>query len=260
MAGGGRAHDQPEAGPSGTARPAVAGHSGGGPMSAFEVVLEIQESDMAADRLRHRRETLAERAELASVEERLEALESRLAAARARHAVVAERQAKLEAEAAALDRRIGEIDRRLYSGTVSASRELLAMSAEIDSLRGLCTSVENDALAAMEEAEPLAARAALGAEADRLRAAIVEAESVIDDEVAAQERVKAGMVGSVPVELLARYERLRAQLGGIGAARLVGSSCSGCHLTLPMSELARIKKRPLDELVFCDQCGRILVR
>ena len=235
---------------------------------AFETLLEIQERDTAADRLRHRRATLPERAELSSLEDRLAALEIRLAAARARHAAVAQRQTTLEAEAAAVHRRIGEIDRRLYSGTVSASRELQAMSAEIDSLKALCASVEDDALAAMEEAEPLAEEvskleaegASLRSEADRVRATIAEAESAIDAEVAAQEQVKAGMVGSVPVELLARYERLRAQLGGIGAARLVGSSCSGCHLTLPMSELARIKKRPRDELVFCDQCGRILVR
>lgn len=237
-------------------------------MSAFETLLEIQEIDTAADRLRHRRATLAERAELEALEQQVAAIEARLVAARARHAVVAERQAKLEAEVAALDRRIGEVDRRLYSGTVSASRELLAMSAEIESMKALRSSLENDALAAMEEAEPLAddvagleaQRAAVGDDADRLRDAIAEAEAVIDADVAAQEELKAGMVGTVPAPLMASYEQLRAKLGGIGAARLVGSSCAGCHLTLPMSELARIKRQPRDELVFCDQCGRILVR
>lgn len=223
---------------------------------------------MAADRLRHRRATLVERRELTTVEERQEAVQSRLAAARARHAVVAERQDRLEAEAAALDRRIGEIDRRLYSGTVSASRELQAMSAEIDSLKALRSLVESDALAAMEEADPLAEQvseleaegAALDGDAERLRVALAEAEAAIDAEVAVQEQAKEGMAGSVPAELLDTYEQLRAKLGGVGAARLVGSSCSGCHLTLPMSELARIKKKPPDELVLCDQCGRILVR
>ena len=49
-------------------------------------------------------------------------------------------------------------------------------------------------------------------------------------------------------------------LGGVGAARLVGPSCTGCHLTLPAQELDRIRREPPDALVFCDQCGRILVR
>lgn len=237
-------------------------------MSAFDTLLEIQERDTAADRLRHQRATLPERAELAALGAQLAALETRLVGARGRSGLVADRQAKLEAEVAGLDKRIGEIDRRLYSGEVSASRDLQAMSAEIDSLKALRSLVESDAFAAMEEAEPLGQEVAkLEAEwaagddrAGQLRAAIAAAEADMDAEVAAHEQAKAEMAAAVPAELLSTYERLRARLGGIGAARLVGSSCSGCHLTLPMSELARIKRQAPDELVFCDQCGRILVR
>jgi predicted nucleic acid-binding Zn-ribbon protein len=46
----------------------------------------------------------------------------------------------------------------------------------------------------------------------------------------------------------------------VGAARVVGSSCGGCHLTLPATELDRIRRAEPDALVTCDQCGRILVR
>ena len=49
---------------------------------------------------------------------------------------------------------------------------------------------------------------------------------------------------TVPADLLARYERLRTTLAGTGAARLVGGSCSGCHLTLPAMEVDRIRKAP----------------
>ncbi|MDQ1445435.1 MAG: C4-type zinc ribbon domain, partial [Acidimicrobiaceae bacterium] len=45
-----------------------------------------------------------------------------------------------------------------------------------------------------------------------------------------------------------------------GAAKLVGSNCSGCHLSLPATELDRIRHGSPDQVVFCDQCGRILVR
>ena len=45
-----------------------------------------------------------------------------------------------------------------------------------------------------------------------------------------------------------------------GAARLVGGSCSGCHLVLPSMEVDRIRKAPPDAVITCDQCGRILVR
>jgi uncharacterized protein len=82
---------------------------------------------------------------------------------------------------------------------------------------------------------------------------------VVDAELVARRQERETTSAAVPAELLDTYERLREKLGGIGAARLVGSSCTGCHLTLPATELDRIKRAPSDALVFCDQCGRILV-
>jgi predicted nucleic acid-binding Zn-ribbon protein len=237
-------------------------------MSALQTLLEVQERDTAADRLRHRRTTLAERAELAGLEQQLGALDTRLEEARARRDRVVERQVRLDADIRLLDDRVAELERLLYGGTVSASRELQAMVAEVNSIKARRSRLEDDALAAIEEGEPLVAevsaleeqRAALLAEAARVRGVIAEAEAAIDAEIAVEEEAKAELSGAVPPELLSTYERLREKMGGIGAARLVGGSCSGCHLTLPMSELARIKKEPPEALVLCDQCGRILVR
>jgi uncharacterized protein len=59
--------------------------------------------------------------------------------------------------------------------------------------------------------------------------------------------------------LLATYERLRARLGGVGVARLVGTHCDGCHLTLSAVELDRVRHLPDGEVYTCEQCGRILV-
>ena len=64
----------------------------------------------------------------------------------------------------------------------------------------------------------------------------------------------------VPAELLARYDALRAQLGGVAVARLVGGRCDGCHLALAQAALERIRLAPPDELVECEECGRLLVR
>ena len=44
--------------------------------------------------------------------------------------------------------------------------------------------------------------------------------------------------------LLERYEQLRHDLGGIAVARLVGTNCGGCHLTLSAVELDRIRHQP----------------
>src|SRR5207249_4949559 len=83
-------------------------HPGGAPVTGpvLERLLAVQDRDTAADRLRHRRETLPERAELAALTERAGDLRARLTDAEARLAVVAGRQAELEEELAATEGRI----------------------------------------------------------------------------------------------------------------------------------------------------------
>ena len=63
----------------------------------------------------------------------------------------------------------------------------------------------------------------------------------------------------LPADLAERYERLRSHLGGVGAARLVGDRCDGCHLTLPSVEVERIHHLSADTFATCPQCDRILV-
>lgn len=237
-------------------------------MSRFEGLLAVQDLDLAIDQLRHRRAHLPERAELKQVEAQRAALATELATAVAARDEVAERQAGFEKDIAASEGRIGEIDKRMYSGEVSASKDLQAMATEIEHLKARVSKLEDAALEAMEEREPLdAAVAELEARdtglvelGDRLRAAIVEAEAEIDGELATEVEQRAGAAGAVPEDLLGEYERLRTRLGGIGAARLEHGTCMGCRMKLPATEIDRIKHQPPDVLVHCDQCGRILVR
>lgn len=237
-------------------------------MTALERLLLVQGHDTAIDRLRHQRARLPERTRLAELQERHAQLDARIASTQARLDAVERRQAVLESDVAAADRRIREIEKRMYSGEVSATRDLLAMTAEIEALKTRRSSLEDDALAAMEEAEPLVAEAAdleserevVGSQTVEVRSAIADAEARLDDEAGAEAKSRSEAAEQVPADLLETYETLRSSLGGVGAARLVGTSCSGCHLTLPASEVARLKREPPDTLVLCDQCGRILVR
>ena len=236
-------------------------------MSVFEVLLEVQASDTAADQLRHRRATLAERAELAAAGTRAVEVQAKLAETKAQRAEVLARQAGVDAAIGTAGERIKEIEGRLYSGQVSATKDILAMTAEVESIKSRRSGLEDDLMATMEAEEPLAAEVAelegvlagLEADADRLRALIAEGEGVIDAELADVNCVREEQAARIPADLLATYEKLRARLRGEGAARVSGRSCSGCHLTLPAQEVERIKRAGPDDLVLCDQCGRILV-
>jgi predicted nucleic acid-binding Zn-ribbon protein len=235
---------------------------------SFEALLAVQDLDTSLDQHRRRRAGLPERGELAAVDTWLASVNSRLAAAAGQRDEVAGRQDALESELNTTQARASEISKRLYGGTVSATRDLQAMAGEIESLTARAAGLEAKVFALMEEREPLDAEVtAIEGEKERLMATrsgieerIAAAESEIDAEIALVTGQRNEAAATVPGELMATYERLRTRLGGVGAARLVGPSCTGCHLTLPATELDRIRRGPPDTLVFCDQCGRILIR
>ena len=236
-------------------------------MSVFEVLLEVQESDTGADRLVYRRANLPERGGLAANAARTADVRATLEDTAARRSEVLGRQAKIEAAIGSAGERIKAIEGRLYSGQVSATKDILAMTAEVESLKSRRLSLEDDLLATMEEEEPLAAEvsdldgvlAALAVEAAGLRASLSEGEAAVDAELSVVVGDRQAKAAQLPSDLLSTYEALRARLGGEGAARLSGRSCSGCHLTLPAQDVERIKRAAPDDLVLCDQCGRILV-
>lgn len=234
----------------------------------FEQLLEVQERDSALDQLAYERETLPERAVVASAEARLADLRARAAVLDNRRQELATNEQRLEEEIASVVARIQQLERRMYGGEVSASRELSAMDEEVRSLGRRRSSLEDREIELMEEREPVdrelgalaTEQSKVDQERERANAALAAAEAVIDEKAARELEARDAAAAGLPSALLAEYERLRKRLGGVGAARFVNGSCTGCHLTLPASELDRIRRAPPDALLTCEQCGRILVR
>ncbi|MCZ7526477.1 MAG: C4-type zinc ribbon domain-containing protein [Acidimicrobiia bacterium] len=174
---------------------------------------------------------------------------------------------RLEGEARALEDREREVDRRMYSGEVSSPRELQAMQADVDQLRRHRRMVEDRELEAMEAREALdrevagveAERATVQAELDRLGASLADQEAAIDAELAVELEARDKLASDIAADLLALYERCRERARGVGVARLVGSTCQGCHLSIPATEVDRIRREPPDTVAHCDNCGCILV-
>jgi len=235
--------------------------------AALEALLALQDLDTKVDQQRHRRANLPERARLAQIEAQMADAGAARSASASQLEVVANRQAEAERDLQATEQRVKQVNAVLYGGTVSASRELQAMAADVDGLKKRVSELEDKVLALLEEREPLDRDIAeLDAQLARLaelrEAALAEvaaAERVVDQELARLEALRPALASAVPDDLLARYERLRAHLGGVAVARLVGGRCDGCHLSLPAVELDRMRHQPAGHLENCEQCGRILV-
>ena len=71
---------------------------------------------------------------------------------------------------------------------------------------------------------------------------------------------RAAAVAAVGEDLVALYERIRSSHAGIGAAELRQRRCGGCHIELNQVDMNRITQAPADEVLRCEECGRILVR
>ena len=233
----------------------------------FDTLIEVQGHDTTIDQLRRRIDSLPERLELREVEKRQNALIASAAEVKTQVDDLAGRQRTLEDQIAAAAKRRHQIEKRMESGEVSASRDLLAMDEEVHQLSARQAQFEEDEIALLEEEEPFdsqlleheAAAAALATDAARLNAAVAEAEAAISVSIASEEALRAESASRLPDELAVRYEGLRKRLGGVGAARLVGDRCDGCHLTLSSVEVERIRRLPAEEFATCAQCDRILV-
>jgi predicted nucleic acid-binding Zn-ribbon protein len=236
--------------------------------AALDALLEVQALDTIADQLRHRRDHLPERAELADRNAKLSELEAGAGEVQSERDTIAASEKRLEDEIALVAEKAKGADQKLYSGTVNVPRELTALQDEIASLQRRKGQLEDQELELMEQAEPLdatlaemaTARSTLDAEAVILSAAIAESEAAIDEELADVVANRSRAVDGVPAELLREYEALRGALGGIGVARLSGNRCEGCHLALSAVDVDRIRHEPDDALVHCTECGRLLVR
>jgi predicted nucleic acid-binding Zn-ribbon protein len=233
----------------------------------LEALIQVQAHDTLLDQLRHRVGTLPERAELRAVEERRATVAAELAQVQARVDDLAGRQRQLEEQITAAADRRHVIERRMESGDVPTARDLQAMDHEVQQLGARQARFEDEEIALLEEEEPIdavlsehqAAAAALDAERDRLRAAIAVAEEEVQASIVEEEAQRRASAVDLPTALAERYEFLRSRLGGVGAARLVGDRCDGCHLTLPSVDVERIRNLPPEQFATCTQCDRILV-
>jgi len=237
-------------------------------VSALDDLLALQVLDTRLDQLRHQLSALPVRTELTETIARRSEAAASAAIVQARLKELRDEQSHLEDEALAVEAKAGSIESNLYSGTVVAHKDLEALQAEHRMLKSRQAHLEDRAIGVMEDAEPVESESAamdallgglddqiLGLE-ERLR---VESGDVgIELEQATAERVAA--VEQVASELLAAYEPLRKQMGGIAVAKLTGSRCEGCRMEIPSAQLESVRKAPADSIANCPECGRILVR
>ena len=230
-------------------------------------LLALQDEDIHIDQLVHRRRHLPEQQTLDAVNSASSTLAASTLPTRQRRDELALQAEAIEHESAEIATRIATIEARVRSGAASSYRDQEAMAAEVASLAARRGELDDHELELLEETEPLEAVLVEVAEREReldtqraaATIAVDAATELLDAEILAARARRAPLVGAVPGPLLEEYERIRHRLGGVGIARLIRNTCSGCHLTLAATEIDHLRHGPAGSVGHCEQCGRILV-
>jgi predicted nucleic acid-binding Zn-ribbon protein len=230
-------------------------------------LLDVAALDTRITQLDHKSKTLPERA-------RLTELNAQLPIAADAAALLSAQIGDLEREIARIEGEVEQVraratkDRDLLEGGTASAQVLESLQHELETLARRQGELEEAELEVLEQAETLNdQRKVAQAVEGELLAARAEVQAALDAGVAyitaEKGRVieeRAAIATALPVELIALYDKVRADVGGTGAAMLQHKRCLGCQMEQTPTEINRLRDAADDEVLRCEECRRILVR
>ncbi|WP_010227173.1 MULTISPECIES: C4-type zinc ribbon domain-containing protein [unclassified Pseudonocardia] len=234
--------------------------------TAQATLLQLAEVDAEIGRLAHRRKNLPELQQLADAEQRVRDARDAVVRAETRAGDLDRDIARLERDVEGVRART-EKDKALLAGSGIGAKQATELQHELDTLARRQGTLEEEQLGIMEEREAVGVELDHGsAELATAEEAVTEvtgrrdtAEADIDASRGGRDRARTELVGALPEDLLADYERIRSS-GRVAAGGLSESRCGACRLELDRTFLTQVRGRPADDVVHCEECGAILVR
>ncbi|HEY3437696.1 MAG TPA: C4-type zinc ribbon domain-containing protein [Actinotalea sp.] len=230
-------------------------------------LLEVQALDTRAAQIAHQQQVHPARAAVSELTSQLADLDSALVTSRTAASDLRRELTKAEADVEQVRSRATRDRARLDSPAVGA-KDAQALSSELEALGRRQAALEEIELEVMERLEAHeSALASLTQARDELHekhaAAVAELDQALAglrDQAAAVAAEREQRIVGIDPGLVTLYDKLRGQLSGLAIAPLRGRRCEGCRLELNPSDVARLRAQPADQVVRCEECGRILVR
>jgi predicted nucleic acid-binding Zn-ribbon protein len=225
-----------------------------------DLVLQVQSFDQKIAALEKEIATLPRH--IAAIEKTLETHNRRLEADKAALAANQKERRAKEGDIQGHEQKISKLKDQMLGA--KTNEQYRAFQAEIDYIQKEIRKAEDRILELMGESEPLdlavkKAEAALKEEKkqvedekSRARERTAQDEKFLEQ---AREMRKSALAGVAPTTVSA-YERIRKKWQGSVIAEVEGGRCTACQLMLRPQYFQELKRG--EQLMFCEQCGRIL--
>ena len=189
-------------------------------------------------------------------------IQSKLGAARQHLEGLTKEQRNLEWEIDDLSSKMKSVEKELYGGRVRNPKELTDLQHEDELLKARRAQLEDKDLSLMEQVE--LTTKSISALDNGLKKAESEWQSQHKQLTADLEKLRAAIAGlkqkretlvaGIDPQEVAVYQEVKKQRG-TAVARVEQGLCTGCRITLPVTEFQRARS---GALVRCSSCGRIL--
>lgn len=229
-------------------------------MSQAQQLYELQETDLD---LSAKKEALERVLGLLGGNEELTRAEEANQAEKQALAELAKSQRQEERDIEDMRAKSRAMEKKLMGGALSNPKELLGLQQEMASLRQRIRQKEDRVLDFMTRAEEREKAASeLGRQADALRRAweqkkaeLLSEKGRLEAGIIAGSRRREELMAALDAAALGLYDFLKVGKGR-AVALVEQGRCQGCRITLPLSDLQRVRQR--DKLVQCSSCERIL--
>lgn len=235
---------------------------------AQSALLDVQAQDSLIAQLQHRRQSLPEHARITELTAKVAELDGVRIEADTQVSDLTRDQKRADADVEQVKTRRTRDEERLGSGAITNPKDLSSLQHELTALARRISTLEDEELEIMEALEEAQGRlaaatsdlAAVQTDLAQQVSARDAALAVIDEQIAAARVDRQTATGTVPDDLLALYDKVCGQYGGLGAAALRARRCEGCRLELNGADLRELAQKPEDDVLRCPECSRILVR
>jgi uncharacterized protein len=226
----------------------------------IELVVRVQRLDLRAAELE--KEIAALPKYLAGIERTLEAHQRKLEADKTILAANQKERRQVESDVQVQQQKISKLRDQMMSA--KTNEQYRAFQHEIQYCEESISKHEDRIIELMLQAEALEANvkqteAALAREKEQVAKELVRARELAardKEELDKNRAERAGAIAQVNAPLVALYEKCRKRHHGIAVSDATNGRCSACHLDIRPAMFQQL--RTSDEVLVCENCGRIL--